>query len=313
VRIGILEPSDFSPRAIELLSELGDVEQYSGSESPASFVSGKDALFIRLAYQIDRSFLEYASSLRYLCTPTTGLNHVDMQACRDNGVRVLCLKGEQDFLASIRATPEHTFGLVLALLRNYATAFRIGSVESCDRDLYKGEEVYKNRVGIIGFGRVGKRLAQYFSVFGASSICFYDTDANIEGVHDAYRVDSVGAVIEQSDIVLLCASYSADSEMMIGRGQIDKMKGRYFVNTARGELVDEEYLLEKVQSGHFKGVALDVITNETDKRRFFPFLEVSPSHNFLITPHISGATYTSMHRTEEFIASRLLEEIGKEK
>ena len=71
------------------------------------------------------------------------------------------------FYNPIRATPEHTFGLTIALLRNYKHIFCKGNISLQDREQFKGYEIYKKRIGIIGFGRVGKILSNYFNSFGA--------------------------------------------------------------------------------------------------------------------------------------------------
>ena len=87
------------------------------------------------------------------------------------------------------------------------------------------------------------------------------------------------------------------------------MEGKFFVNTARGELIDEEYLLKKINDGIFKGIALDVISNETSQNNLNEFLELSEKNNLIVTPHIAGATYESMWKTEGFIYKKLYEEI----
>ena len=92
---------------------------------------------------------------------------------------------------------------------------------------------------------------------------------------------------------------------MVNRHHIDMMADRYFVNTARGELVDEDYLFERVKSGAFRGVAIDVIRDETDPQNFRRWLEIDNGINFILAPHIAGATHDSMHRTEEFILEKL--------
>lgn len=117
MQIGILEPSDFSSIAIEKLDNVGQVTNFSG-ENLNIFLRDKDVLFIRLGYVISKDFMSMAKNLKYLCTPTTGLNHIDLQECKARDIEVISLKGEIDFLSTIRATPEHTFGLTLSLLRN---------------------------------------------------------------------------------------------------------------------------------------------------------------------------------------------------
>ena len=118
MQVGILEAKDFSKDAISKLSEIANVELYK-SDNINIFLENKEVLFIRLDYFIDKNFLDKAKKLKYICTPTTGLNHIDLALCKERGVEIISLKGEYEFLSTIRATPEHTFGLVMSLLRNY--------------------------------------------------------------------------------------------------------------------------------------------------------------------------------------------------
>src|SRR5262249_45855879 len=96
VRIGILEPDGFSPMARTRLQELGAVSDFAGGEV-AGFTADKDVLFVRLSYRIDGAFVADAPSLRVLCSPTTGLTHIDTDALRQKQVRLLSLKGETAF------------------------------------------------------------------------------------------------------------------------------------------------------------------------------------------------------------------------
>jgi D-3-phosphoglycerate dehydrogenase len=303
VQIGILEPSDFSKVAIEKLESVGQVTKFSGEDLDI-FLMEKDVLFIRLSYVISKDFMNMAKKLKYLCTPTTGLNHIDLQECKARAVEVISLKGEIDFLSTIRATPEHTFGLTLSLLRNYKYCFLSVNNKSWDRDKYKGFELYKNTIGIVGFGRVGKLLSKYFQAFG-SSVFFFDTDASIREENNSVRVSTLTKLIDMSNIVILSASYSESNYEFFNTKHIDSLKGKYFINTARGELVDESYLIDKISVGHFKGVALDVIQNEQTQGNKEKLILASRNENCIVTPHISGATLSSMYKTEEFIASKI--------
>ncbi len=303
MQIGILEPSDFSEAALKTLDNIGQVTAFSG-EDLSMFLMEKDVLFVRLGYVISKEFLSKANNLKYLCTPTTGLNHIDLQECKDRGIEVISLQGEFDFLSTIRATPEHTFGLTLSLLRNYKYCFLSDNDQSWDRDKCKGFELYENTIGIVGFGRVGKLLSNYFRAFG-SSVYFFDTNDSIVGQNNAVRVSTLNQLIEMSNIVILSASYSKNNHEFFNKRHIDSLKGKYFVNTARGELVDESYLIDKISLGHFKGVALDVIQNEQSQGNKEKLILASKNENCIVTPHISGATFSSMHKTEEFIAFKL--------
>ena len=303
MQIGIVEPQDFSLRALTLLSELGNISKFESGKIE-DFLVDKEIIFVRLNYYFETHILSNANKLKYICSPTTGLNHLDLDYLKKNKIKVISLKGEFDFLSDIRATSEHTFGLILSLLRNYKNAISI-SKEKFNRELYKGDEIFNNSIGIIGFGRLGKLLAKYIEAFNGNTF-FYDTDSSIKEIYGAKRLDSVEELISNCNVILLCASYELTSNKFFNKAYIDLLKDKFFVNTSRGELIDEKYLLKKVKENFFKGIAIDVLRDESkDKNNLDEFLSVDKSINFIITPHIAGATFTSMKRTEEFIAKKL--------
>ena len=303
MQIGIIEPQDFSLRALTLLNDLGNVSKFESGKI-GDFLADKEIIFVRLNYYFDNHILSNAKNLKYICTPTTGLNHLDLDYLRKKNIKVISLKGEFDFLSDIRATSEHTFGLILSLLRNYKNAIST-SKENFSRDLYKGDEIFNNSIGIIGFGRIGKLLAKYIEVFNGNSF-FYDTDSSIKEIYGAKKLNSVEELISKCNVITLCASYEVISNKFFNKAYIDLLRDKFFINTARGELINEKYLLKKVKENFFKGIAIDVIRDESkENNNLDEFLNIDKSINFIITPHIAGATYTSMKRTEEFIVGKL--------
>jgi D-3-phosphoglycerate dehydrogenase len=309
VQIGILEPSDFSQKAVNKLKNIGNVSCFDGGNLD-TFLHDKEILFIRLGHHINNNFLSKTEKLQYLCTPTTGFNHIDMNSVLKRNIIVVSLKGEDAFLSQIRATPEHAFGLVLALLRRYKYAFLTSGRSEWNRDKYKGEELFGNIVGIIGFGRIGNILANWFHCFGAK-VYFYDTKPSILKTEHAQRIDALDQMLALVNIVVLAASYSESNRQFLGKRYIDLLKGKYFVNISRGELVDEKYLIEKIKKNFFKGVALDVIESENSDNNLQVLLKLAEDKHLILTPHIGGATYESMRKTEEFIVDKLIEKLKK--
>ena len=304
--IGLTEPDDFSNEALKLLRGIGGVSLYAPeSQTLKDFIKNKHALFVRLQHYWGYEQLHNAQNLRFLCTPTTGLTHIDMDYAAAAKINVISLKGETAFLKTISATAEHSFGLALALLRRYGHSFLRRDSFAWDRDKFKGYEMKHMRAGIIGMGRIGARLSGYLHAFGAETY-YYDIRENVENPHNAHRVDSLCALVDAADIVFLCASYEKENVHMMDANILCRMKGKYFVNTSRGELVDEEELLSLIRKGFFAGVALDVVEGEPGATRAMAFSTLSSRHNLLITPHIGGATYSSMWATEEFIAEKLI-------
>ena len=300
VKIGICEPESFSEKAIGILKSIGSIEFFNGKDIKG-FIKDKYAIFVRLKYKIDDDLISNADNLKFICSPTTGLNHIDVSK---DDITVLSLKGEYEFLNTVRATPEHIFGLSLALLRNYAHAFRTPDNFDFNRIPYRGYELYHNSIGIVGMGRIGKIISDYYTAFGAD-VYYYDKENII--LEDYYRCASMEELIDKSKIIILCSNYTKDNENMINANHFKRMKGKYFINAARGELVRELDLLEYIKKDWFAGVAIDVIANETSESDFYKqIIQLTHRTNLIITPHIGGATFTSMMRTEEFIAGKLV-------
>lgn len=309
MKIGILEAADFSKTAIAVLKKAGSVRVFDGRHLK-NFLADKEIIFVRLNKHINAELLSHAKKLKYICSPTTGLNHIDTGYCQSRGIKIISLKGETAFLKTIRATPEHTLGLIISLYRNYASAFMNSDNSDWNRDKYRGYEIYGSKIGIIGLGRVGSILAKYLKAMEAD-VSFYDTDLKKTG-KGLNRCSSMSELIRKSDTVVLCSSYDSETGSILNKKEIDAMKGKFFINTARAELSDEKYMLKKAGEGHFKGIAIDVIQNEQAETNLLrDWLKITCKYNVVITPHTGGATFTSMARTEEFICNKLLDTLGK--
>jgi len=306
MQIGILEGKNFSAQAISLLSDVGSVQIFSGIKLE-DFLRPLEVLFIRLAHKITDEFLEMAPNLRYICSPTTGHTHLDEEAIQKRGIILLSLRNEREFLNSIRATSEHTFGLIIALLRKYQTVFKETSIDFWDRDRHRGHELFGNSVGIIGLGRIGYRIASYCSFFGAT-VSWFDLKDVINESH-WIRHDSLDSLVESSKIIILCASHETGQSAILHEDIIGKMTGRYFINTSRGELVDEIALLKAIKEGQLCGCATDVIAHENGNSKLREWRALAKSENVIITPHMGGATAESMDKTEIFLAEKFLKQL----
>ena len=302
MQIGILESNNFSLKALDILEEFGSIS-FLEKNDLLSFISDKDILFTRLSIFVGKQFLHGAKKLKFLCSPTTGLNHIDVDECQNRKIEIISLRGETEFLSGIRATPEHTFGLVLSLLRNYKFAFLSEQNSLWNREIHKGFELNENKVGFVGMGRIGKILAHYFRNFGAN-IYYYDIDSNIVD-KNANKCSTLEEVLVRSNIIILSASYTESNYQFFNKKYIDLLEDKYFVNTSRGELVDEVYLIEKIKQNFFRGIAIDTIQNEQAGNNLSNLLKCADKKNVIITPHIAGATYNSMSNSEEFIVKKL--------
>lgn len=267
---------------------------------------------MRLAHQLDSELLNNATNLRYIVSPTTGLNHIDLNECNKRNINVLSLKGETEFLDNIYATAEHTWALLLTLVRKIPQAVNSVCDNQWNRDSYKGHELHGKTIGVIGLGRIGRKIVKYAEAFEmrilATDIVENKKMCNVQMV-------SLNDLLRESDVVSLHADYNSNNHSFLTHEHFKIMKrSSLFINTARGELVDERALLDALKNGLIAGAAIDVIANETNggltDNKMIKYANYQS--NLIITPHIGGATYESMQKTEIFMANKLKSIINME-
>ncbi len=309
-----MEPDNYSTKAHEILGSVGEVTECNLSrDTLVNTISDYDVLITRLKHNVDSTIIENGRKLKAIVSATTGLDHIDSQYAEDKGIAILSLKGEKEFLKTIPATAEHTWALLLSLIRKIPKShFSICNGE-WNRDLFRGNELKNKNFGIVGYGRIGKMIKNYALAFDMNVHIY---DPKVYPLPDdvvSYQklVDMLSAV----DIVSLHLPLNKDTYGIIGQEEIDICStGTYFINTSRGDLVDTEALLRALETGHLSGAALDVIPKERDKVSSGKkaLIEYAKKHdNLILTPHLGGATIESMEKTEIFMAKKLVSWIEK--
>jgi D-3-phosphoglycerate dehydrogenase len=305
----ILEPANYSSKALATYEKAGKVFK-NGDAASAEITT----LVIRLGQHISSDFLNGFPKLRWIVSPTTGLVHVDLEACRRRGIDVLSLKTEQEFLDRITSTSELTLGLMLALLRRIPEASRaVVEDGEWNRDHFKSRQCSSLTLGLIGFGRIGRHMARFAKALGMRTL-----------IHDPFVSDDVWkkysehpASLEGTLAGAHILSIHADDRKanwgMVNAEFLAKMKtGALLINTARGELLDEEAVVAALKSKKLGGVAVDVLAGEHvgDHLGKSPLAQAARDGlNIIITPHIGGCSSDAMELTEEHMAARWLERV----
>jgi D-3-phosphoglycerate dehydrogenase len=306
-RILNAEPSGYDGEARGILSSLGRLEEAElDREGLLGRVGDADVLVVRLGHRIDREVLGRAPRLRAIVTATTGLDHVDLGAARERGVAVLSLRGETEFLRSVTATAELTWALLLALVRRLPGALAAVRRGEWHRDDWRGRELSGLTLGVVGLGRLGRKVARYGLAFEMTVVA-HDPFVT-EWVEGVGREETLEGLLRRADVVSLHVPLDPATRGLIGRREIGWMKpGARLVNTSRGAILDEEAIVEALEAGNLAGVAVDVVRGETSGQALeSPLVRRSRSHDdILVTPHIGGATLDSMAKTERFMARRL--------
>jgi len=214
----------------------------------------------------------------------TSTEHLDW--VREKGIKVIDLKGETEFLNSITSTAEHTIGLMIALARNYKTALHS---PYSDRESYKGHTLSGKTLGIVGLGRIGKRITLIGNVLGMKI-------AYAEKKTSPQRLNQVLGV---SDFVSLHIPLKGN-EGFFTLNHFHQMKeSAYLINTSRSGIIKEDELLWALENDLIAGAAVDFIDDPE-------LVEYEKTHNNLIlTNHLGGNTFEDRERTEQFIIKKV--------
>lgn len=308
--IRILEHEDYSEAAISIYKSLGNVTfGYPESVDEVSRV-----LVVRLGHYIGNQILRKMPNLRAVVTPTTGLNHIDEEALSKQSIHLLYLGDVRDKIISITSTPEHSLLLILGINRRLGLFMNDCSSGSgiptySQRERYKGKELSEQTLGILGTGRVGKRLISLSrSLF--KEVVAWDIDREALKDLDVEIARDVQDLFGRSDSLCICIDYRPENVAFVSDSLMRLMpEAGCLVNTSRGEVVDEKAVLTHLRSGRLFGYATDVLSKEqsADLSESSILKGCGEKLNLLVTPHIGGCTSSAMKKTEAIMAERLLE------
>ena len=268
-----------------------------------------DIFWFRLGYNINNNVLDKKTRCKYLVTPVTGIDHIDELLCKELGISIICLKGETEFLKEVRATAEHTILLTLMLMRKAFSAVNDVLSMNWQRDQFRGSELHRKKVGIIGYGRLGSIVADYFHTFGCI-VGFYDI---VKKEHPEYikAYLSMENCIEECEIISLHVPYNENTHHLISQKVLKLFDSNmWLINTSRGGIVNEEALLNTFNKNNIAGAALDVLFGEPNIAGHALIEYAKSNNNLIITPHLGGCTYESFEKTESFIANKLLKTLS---
>jgi D-3-phosphoglycerate dehydrogenase len=242
---------------------------------------------------LDTSYFDDYKNLSVVGTPSTGTNHIDVSSLIAKGVSVVCLLDNKKSLKDIHASAEFTWLHIMNLTRKFTNAVNAtaGWRSNTNELFLRSHELHGKTIGIVGLGRIGTKVAKYAKTFGMK-VCFYDPYVTNMSYTSVKSLRQIG----DCDIISINCSLTSETMSMIRPGVWDNIKpGTVVVNTSRGEVVDEDYIVTLVKDwGILYGA--DVLRNEQNIPRLkkSPILVLSKrSDRVVITPHIAGATKES--------------------
>lgn len=303
----LIAESDFNPDAKSILAEVGRVVEFKSREQFLRNLAKADAVIAGLQIRFDKSMFQRARCLRLLASRTTQMRHIDLVEARRRGIAVIHIKGNARVLKNVTSTAEETMALSLSLMRNIPWAF--DSVKACrwERRKYGGHEARDKRMGVIGFGRLGRHVARYARTFGMHVIARDPFVSRETMARRGVEKVSLEKLLRISDIVSLHSVYNEETRGMLRRRHFRLMKpSAIFINTARGEITNEHALLEALRKKWIAGAALDTLSGETPEGSHLKrnaLVQYAKRHeNLIIVPHLGGATAEATERTMVYIA-----------
>lgn len=276
-----------------------------------SQIGNYDVLIMRVNPIIDREILDAATSLKIIGVCAAGMNHIDMDYAKEKGILVVNAAG-----LNANAVAELTFGMMLDIARKIIPANKdVKEAHHWDRSRFVGYELRGKTLGIMGFGRVGRRVAELGKAFGMV-IAAYDPYLKPEQFEAAgAKGMSVDELLKVSDFVSVHVPLTPETKYLFSKDTLARMKNTAVVlNMSRGGIVNEADMYEALKSGRIGGYASDVLENELagsglqgNDSFVSPLFECD---NFVMTPHIGAHTLDTFHDVGVFITEKVKEFIG---
>ncbi|MBN1169564.1 hydroxyacid dehydrogenase [Candidatus Micrarchaeota archaeon] len=284
----IVISDNMEQRVLDEIRELGTVEYKP--ENLENSIRNADVLIVRSATKVTAGLLSKAEKLRLVIRAGVGTDNIDLAAAKERKVAV---KNTPE--ASTNAVAELALGVIITGLRNVQKAHHQMKNGEWKKKELVGNEIAGKTLGVIGYGRIGRSLAEKAKALGMRIIA-YNSPAP-----DGKEFVDLDALFAQSDVISLHVPLTAQTKNMINREAIAKMKeGVFIVNTSRGEVIDEEALYEGCKT-KLKGAALDVYKSEPYTGKL---LELD---NVYCTPHIAASTKEAQERIGRSIVDILKE------
>ncbi len=236
--------------------------------------------------KITADIIAATGNLEFIQQPSAGYQHIDVDACRDRGIKVANTAG-----ANAVSVAEHTIAWGLYLLKNMLHAHTSTKSGGWEQMSIKPAELKGKVWGIVGFGRIGQAVAERLKPFQLNRIIYFDTYRPVKSVEQDLGVEyaEMNTLLSQADIISLHAPLTDATRNMINEDSLNSMKqGAYLINVARAELVDEKALADAIKKGKIAGAGIDVFSEEPVSMNN-PLLGVA-SEKLLLSPHVAGVT-----------------------
>jgi len=290
-----------SPEAVELLSEKCRIDYIGPYSKPADIArtvseSRADGLIVRTG-KISREVIQASPRLRVIAKHGIGVDNIDVSAATELKIPVLISAS-----ANYRSVAEHALALMLSLAKDIPTLDARVRLGHWDKTSYRGVELFRKSLGLIGFGRIGRCLAELAAPFGMNVMVF-DPLMTGEIPQGITRVPEIELLLKAADIVSLHLPLTDQTRYLIGAAELGMMKKTaWLINTARGEIVDQKALIDALKEGMIAAAGLDTFAQKPPE----DLGRLCGAGKLVLTPHVGAATAESIVRMAVEAARNIL-------
>ena len=260
-------------------------------------------------FEINKEILDNCPSLLVLASPATGSTHLDNKYIIKKKIKYISIRNRK-IINKIYSSSEHAFTLLLASIRN----LRPGMSSAFSGEWRKNEknlrtfELSEKKLGLIGFGRIGKNLSRYALAFGLK-VGFFDPYKNSKN-SKIKKFKKIRDLYRWSNIISIQVHLDEKTKKLINEDLISSCKmQKTIVNISRGEIVDEKSIIKNIKNGKILKYATDVITDEQNKNKINenPIIKFGKKDSrVIVTPHTGGLSYDSEKKAAMDIISQLI-------
>lgn len=297
----ILITDRFAADALQRLQDDGRFDIVHGSDPlqpPPQHLADAHALLIRSRTRIDRALLARAPQLRVIITCTSGFDHIDLDATMRHGVRVMYTPE-----ANAPSAAQLTWALILSCANAIPRAHASLREGGWSREALVGLELSGRNLGIVGFGRIGRRVARIGQAFGMNVLA-HDPyiDAAVFQQH-ATEMVTFDELLRKSHVISFHVPKTTQTHAMLNRERLALLRpDAMVINAARGGVVDELALCEALKNGHLHAAGLDVFSHEP----LPPDSPLRQQPGLVLSPHIGAYTEAAFTRASHEAAEKLL-------
>ncbi|MCX8183216.1 MAG: D-isomer specific 2-hydroxyacid dehydrogenase family protein [Crenarchaeota archaeon] len=313
-RVAIVNSKSFG-RFTDAISRLAarcivdqiEVSKNASGKELAEKLFGYHFVVASVTPRYDEEFFKSNLDVVMILRHGIGLDNVDLKAAEEHGVKIVAVPGYKER----EAVAEHTVALMLSALRHIVEANNsVRKGEWQERAKFVSRNISSLTIGVIGFGNIGSKVAEILRKGFGSKVIAYDPYVQEEKMKalEVIPASSIAELMAKSDIVTLHTNLSPETYHIISREMLmGARRGIIVVNTARGELIDQDALVEAIEKGIVSGVALDVVEKEPIGLEH-PLLKYS---NVVITPHIAAYTREALAAMDDTIVEAIFNYLDK--